>query len=171
MLSRPALGKTKKNYANFAEQEHGTVRKVHKGCVPLSAMKTLETQLQKRGITKTNPVNLASPLWFIAETERNVFLWRNGFSLADADNFEFWVDVEALVNKRLRAQQQADADNPFHNGFWSTESIDGENLREERAYFEQIVDAVVKIEAHLLALSLAALGDQNEKPVVVIPKI
>jgi hypothetical protein len=54
-----------------------------------------------------------APLWFLVETERNVFLWRNGLSVCDADDYEFWIDPARLVEKRLLQLENPDIGNPF----------------------------------------------------------
>ena len=82
------------------------------GCVLLGVLKSVEQELSSRerlGIAQAN----ATPLWFLAETERNIYLWRRGFSIADHEFFSFWIDIHALITKRKRQLRQTRGTNPF----------------------------------------------------------
>ena len=95
-----------------------------KGAILADVLKTLEVQFQRRGMlpsgTESGPGMAFHPLWFVAETERNVFLWRQGCSLIQQDEFEFWIDIEALISKRLNQLDSADPENPFLNPLLDT---------------------------------------------------
>ena len=83
-----------------------------------SSLKTLELRLQQRGFLKPPRAEFFTPLWFLSETERNIFLWRRGESLIEQDNYEFWVDIRALIDKRIRQLESANPDNPLTNSIW-----------------------------------------------------
>jgi hypothetical protein len=59
-----------------------------------------------------------TPLWFLAETERNIFLWRQGKSLDDVEDYEFWVDIPSLITKRRVQLESPQGLNPFTNPNW-----------------------------------------------------
>src|SRR5438045_1804769 len=66
----------------------------------LENLKCVEESLTKRGLL---PSSISLPLWFLAETERNVFLWKHGLSLVNVEEFVFWIDVASLVDKRSQS--------------------------------------------------------------------
>jgi len=128
-------------------------------------LKTLEQELQSRGLLPTPDLDSFHPLWFLAETERNIFLWRNGFSLIQQDEFEFWVDLEALIQKRLAQLTQPDTANPFINPLWELSSSDADLIEREKEYLAHFIDALRKITAHAEALSkVASLIKEQVEP-------
>ena len=125
--------------------------------VLLDVLKVLEPELQKRGILKIPPGGGFHPVWFLAETERNIFLWRTGCSLIEQDEFEFWIDVRGLVEKRLKSIETADEENPFKNPLWGSSQGQSTELRaDETRYLESFLDILASIEAHATALCLVA---------------
>lgn len=84
------------------------------GCVLLGMLKAVEVELTKRELLDA-PSMQATPLWFIAETERNVFLWRDGKSIGDHSSYSFWIDIKALINKRRLHLSRSKGFNPFIN--------------------------------------------------------
>lgn len=142
-------------------------------------LKTLETRLQLKGLLDSVRCSAFNPVWFLVETERNVFLWRCGYSLSQQSDFEFWVDVPRLIRKRLVQLEASDATNPFVNPLWEQEH--GQNsrnltktLEQETAYLRSFLEAAAKIMLHAHALSqVASLLAQElngcEKPRVLLP--
>jgi len=82
------------------------------GCVLLGMLKAVEVELLKRDMLGPDAPQ-ATPLWFIAETERNVFLWRNGKSIGDYGRYSFWIDLKALIQKRRVQLSRNKGFNPF----------------------------------------------------------
>ncbi|MFN4895998.1 MAG: hypothetical protein ACK5GN_08435 [Pseudomonadota bacterium] len=124
---------------NTAMQEvHSQVRKndhsLPEGAILLGVLKAIEKELQRRGLLGAAAEH-AMPLWFLAETERNVFLWRNGKSIGDYHEFNFWVDVPALITKRRRHLSRCNGFNPFVCASPSETGVEHE-LR----YLDQIED-------------------------------
>ncbi len=115
-------------------------------------LKTLEIQLQERGLLPSNKSSAFYPVWFLAETERNIFLWRHGCSLIEQDEFEFWIDVRELVAKRLRSLEKFDPENPFLNPLWGAQSSSSDTLEQERSYLKQFQSVIGSIEEHATAL-------------------
>lgn len=155
-----------------------SVQDLPQNAILLDSLKTLELQLQRRGIIglELGDVHFAQPIWFSAETERNIFLWRSGLSLADVENFEFWIDVEKLVEKRLTLLEGSTADNPFVNPLWGSNSVDPSTAKKEAEYLRSFMAVLSSIEAHANALSKvtsAILRDtyteQKEKQIILIP--
>jgi len=89
-------------------------RPISSNAILLGVLKSIEKELRARGFLG-NSFQEAMPLWFLAETERNIFLWRSCLSIDDANEFSFWVDVPALIAKRRRHLSRCDGFNPFVN--------------------------------------------------------
>lgn len=142
----------------------------------LDALKTIEEQLQRRGMLPITYLHTFNPLWFQAETERNVFLWRSGYSLADEDEFEFWIDPQALLEKRLSLLNESDPKNPFVNPLWGLAPLDPESVRQEVDYLETLRSHLARIIGHASALSelgseLIQERDGFVRQTVVLPAI
>ena len=88
-----------------------------KGCVLLGVLKSIENELRKREMLGISG-QPTTPLWFLAETERNIFLWRSGKSLDDQRNYSFWINVPALIKKRRHQLKKPQGLNPFTNPLW-----------------------------------------------------
>lgn len=140
-------------------------------------LKTFEMQLIQKGILTSPPPGVSNPIWFLAEVEQNIFLWRSGYSIGDRDNFEFWIDIPALIKKRLNQLNNRDYENPFTNPLWGIDGTSDDNeehceLRKnmggkEDKYLRDFLGAFTKIEAHAHALSYAGievLKELGEKP-------
>ncbi len=109
------------------------------GRLLLGILKSIENELRKRemlGFQGTPP----TPLWFLAETERNVFLWRTGQSLDDAKKYSFWVDVTALIEKRREQLKNPQDSNPFINPVWGSGPLDAKLVDGERDYLDLLED-------------------------------
>jgi hypothetical protein len=89
-------------------------RPISSNAILLGVLKSIEKELRARGFLGDS-FQEAMPLWFLAETERNIFLWRSCLSIDDANEFSFWVDVPALIAKRRRHLSRCDGFNPFVN--------------------------------------------------------
>ena len=114
-------------------------------------LKALENRLQQKGLLALSPQ--FHPLWFSAETERNIFLWRRGLSLIHLDQFEFWIDVPRLVAKRLQQMENAENDNPFSNAMWSEQISSPEAQDAERSYLTTLLELLSETAGHVHALS------------------
>ena len=157
------------------QKETITPQTMPSGAVHLDLVRVLETELQTRQLIDRNTATL-SPLWFLAETERNVFLWRKGYSLAQVDDFDFWIDLPSLINKRLTQLSNYDEQNPFMNPLWGGSISDPDTVRREEQYLRSILSLIEEIKTHLEALSLAAGEVQRElepdvayREVIVLP--
>jgi hypothetical protein len=146
----------------------------------LGVLKSLEQELHRRRRLQTLAHNgQCSPLWFIAETERNVFLWRRGYSLHDEANFEFWVRPEQLVEKHLRLMNRQDGLNPFINPMWGMTETTSGDLQPQIDYLDELLDQLSMVAAHASALSHASTrvlmelrGESEQhcsREVVIIP--
>lgn len=155
MVSRSAVDTPRAQLHTFVHSGDESVHDLVRNAVLIDALKALESELQsKEMLPAPNDAEL-HPLWFVAETERNVFLWRNGYSLAQADEFEFWIDWRALIEKRLAQIELQDPQNPFVNPLWSV--VGGAPDPEvERAYLEQLSTLLEELDVHLQGLSRAA---------------
>ena len=136
--------------------QHSEVSPAQKsnGTVLAENLRTLETEFERRGFLKRSPEDLFNPLWYLAETERSIFLWKRGCSVIEQDDFEFWINVPALIRKRLAQLANYDAQNPFLNPLWGVvTSSDSINSERERQYLESFLDAIHRIHLQLSALS------------------
>jgi hypothetical protein len=136
----------------------------------LSVLKTIEKELRLRGFLG-NGVEQAMPLWFLAETERNVFLWRKGLSIDDAHEFEFWVDVPSLIEKRRKHLERCDGFNPFIN-----ESPAETGAEQELRYLDIIEELGESVIDNAAVISRASQALQHEldpgaaqRAIVVLP--
>lgn len=152
-----------------------SAQKIPQGVVLLHVLKTLETEMGRKGLLGEDSRS-PNPLWFLAETERNVFLWRRGCSLSEENEFEFWVDIPALIKKRLTQLSQYDTGNPFMNPDWGAEIPATKSAAKEERYLNSLFALLTEVRLHLEALSL--LGSSvarelipgfTEREVVVLP--
>ena len=81
-------------------------QKLPKGCVLLGVLKSVENELRKRDLLGSEG-EPTTPLWFLAETERNIYLWRSGKSIDDQRDFSFWVDIPALRSEEHTSELQS----------------------------------------------------------------
>jgi len=111
------------------------------GCVLLGILKSIESELRKREhlwSAGTPP----TPLWFIAETERNIFLWRTNQSLDDARKYSFWVNIRELITKRREQLSRPQDSNPFTNPLWGSGPLDPSLVERERDYLDALEDLI-----------------------------
>lgn len=147
-----------------------------KAAVLADVLRTVETQLASRGFLREQRQGCFNPIWYLAETERNVFLWKRGCSVVQQDEFEFWIDIHALIEKRLRQLDSFDSQNPFLNPLWGVATADKDSAEYERQYLLSFAEAMRQIESHLHALSrLGSLllseleGESEGRERVVLP--
>lgn len=162
------------------QNDYKSVHDLPNGVILLDSVKTLEIDLQKRSLLKgqgTAKVDSSQihPLWFLAETERNIFLWRAGFSLEDVDQFEFWVDVNQLIEKRLKQIENFDPENPFFNTLWGFASGSKESVAEESEYLKTFRELLNSIITHASALSAVTsliskeIFNQSDRKMIILP--
>ena len=146
------------------------------GSVLLGVLKTVETELRKRELlgSATQP---STPLWFLAETERNVFLWRSGKSLDDQRDYSFWVNTSALIAKRREQLRNPTGLNPFINPLWGSAPLDKDLIQHEFDYLDCVEELALTVFKHAEALSHASetirseleRADISERVCVVLP--
>ena len=144
-----------------APATHGLVQSVPPGAVLMRVLKTVENELRRRKMIG-NCHETVTPLWFLAETERNIFLWRQGKSLDDMNEFEFWIDLPKLLSKRRAQLENPQGLNPFTNPHWGNSPLDTRTVQQERDYLDDIEDLAECIIPHAEALSKASLAVQAE---------
>lgn len=138
------------------------------GTMLLETLRAFERHCTERGLLPLS--QWTSPLWFIAETERNVFLWRRGCSLIQEAEFEFWFDVPQLIEKRRWQLESFDGSNPF--------GVSREGQDHERQYLEQLAQLIHQACDHMHALSYcfaelaraAESGIYESREVVLLPR-
>ena len=134
---------------------HKIVQPSGSGVVLLGILKSVERELLFREFVG-NPQQEATPLWFIAETERNVFLWRSGKSLDDRSQFVFWVDIRALIAKRRSQLHRSKGFNPFIHSMLGAGNNDEQGAQIEKQYLDRIEDMIDTIFVHAETLSHAS---------------
>lgn len=146
---------------------------VHRPSLPassltLEALRVLEQELQRREYITLEGFY---PLWFHAETERNIFLWRRGCSLIHLDEFSFWIDVPRLIAKRMEQLDTMGGDNPLLNPLWGEVEISDRARDREREYLKDLTSSIEDILHHAHALNYASLEvfDEGEREVVLLP--
>ena len=120
--------------------------------VTIDVLRMMELHLQRRGLIPAAVGTNFRYLWFIAETERNIFLWRNSLSIEDARRFEFWVSVPDLIKKRLAKLDIGGDENPFVNPLWGTTHGPG-NSETEKHYLEIFLEIYERSSRHAHAIS------------------
>lgn len=167
----------KKMFKNVQPSET-FVHPVPQGCLLLDILKTMELQFQRKGYLPEATSGSFHPLWFVATSERNNFLWRNGYSLNEVNTFEFWVDPEALANKRMYQLELLSEGFSFANPTWGLACPSGENIKKELDYLQTFLSVTAKIQRHVYALSRAGLLLQAEinpeddpREIVVLPLV
>ena len=178
MINQAKLAQNKALLHIFEQNIAHNVRELPSSAILLDSLKTLEIQLQHRDLlSQRDKAHSNQPIWFLAETERNIFLWRAGLSLADAKHFEFWVDIEELIKKRLNQLEQAGPDNPFLNPLWGSMVFDSQIAQNESEYLECFLNILNSIQNHANALSQVVSelmqeidGKTNEKRIILLPR-
>jgi hypothetical protein len=140
---------------NTTQELHSDAQALPKGSVLLGVLKSVESELTKRELLGLKRHN-AIPLWFLAETERNIFLWRNGKSLDDQRDYTFWIDVGALITKRREQLKKPHGFNPFINPLGGSLPMDARSIEEEVEYLETFEDLSETILRQAEALSHAS---------------
>ena len=136
---------------NVVPEQHKNAREVTKGAVLPTILKRLEDEFVKRGMVQRPASAAFYPLWFLAETEKNVFLWRHQLSLGDAQRFEFWVDPFALIEKRRSQIMRGGEQTSFGITDASTKIVS-----DEFEYLAELEHHLRKIFSHAEAFSAAA---------------
>ena len=161
---------------NSVQESYSSVSELPEGLLLLDSLKTLETDLQRRNLLDQPSTKQIHSLWFLSETERNIFLWRNGFSLIDLEKFEFWVDINNLIEKRINQINNFDPDNPFFNSLWGFANSSKDFLEQELRYIHSFTDLMKAIINHASALSTVtslihrelSIGDYQRK-IIILP--
>lgn len=157
-----------------AQELRGESTNVSTGCVLLGILKSIENELRKRHHLWTSGTP-PTPLWFIAETERNVFLWRTSQSLDDARKYSFWVDIRGLISKRREQLSRPQDSNPFTNPLWGSGTLDPSLVDRERDYLDALEDLIPNAFRRAETLSRASeslrleIAPEATRTVVIIP--
>lgn len=139
--------------------EHADTKNEHLH-IPISSLKCLEEELIKKELLS---LRSPFPLWFLAETERNIYLWKNGQSIIDKEKYDFVVDPLKLAEKRIHKLKLSvrDEENPFFDG------------EQELQYLEEFVRQYKLLSLHIETF-LCALNDvlptQAAPSMVALPR-
>lgn len=127
--------------------------KIPQDGVLLTLFRTFENRLIARHLLPDPQSSGFNPIWFLGETERNIFLWRNKKSIKDADGYAFWLDVRKLISKRLSQLENSNPENPFLNPLWGSPSGTLDNCPNEKSYLSEFLKLYGPAEPHLAAIS------------------
>jgi hypothetical protein len=180
MVSSEELIKIVKELYKNEQPSAREVPKIPHDGVLLNLFRTFESRLIEKCLLPCPQSLGLNPLWFLGETERNVFLWRNKKSIKDAEEYSFWLDVKKLISKRLAQLEASDPENPFLNPLWGSTSHNTDNHNSERRYLTELLKLYIPAEAHLAAISavqalVSTISDPHGEPrfnptkVVLIP--
>jgi hypothetical protein len=151
-----ALAHIRKNRTAHTTQKLRTnPEQIPSGSVLLGVLKTVETELRKRDLLGSGD-QACTPLWFLAETERNVFLWRSGKGLDDQRDYSFWVNILELISKRREQLRNPVGLNPFINPLWGSAPLNDQLVQNEFDYLECIEELAATVFKHAEALSHAS---------------
>lgn len=140
---------------NMRGAERKNVQSLGSGVILLGILKSVEQELRSRQLVG-DPTQDATPLWFIAETERNVYLWRNGKSLDERAQYTFWIDIRALIAKRREQLRRSRGFNPFINSMTTLGTNESPGVHAEQQYLDCLEDLASSIFKHAEALSHAS---------------
>lgn len=153
-------------------QARKKVRTPPAGTMLFEILKPIEQELSSRELLGV-PHSHIAPLWFIAETERNIFLWRKGQSIADHYRYSFWIDLHALIAKRKAQLRRNRGCNPFVG---SGSSEPHYAVSQEYEYLELFEGAAQSIIRYASAVSLASCDildamspDKSQREIVILP--
>ncbi len=124
-------------------------------------LKPLEQKLQKRPQMLRFATKSVYPLWFLSETERNVFLWRNNHSLREQEAFQFWISIDHLIERRIHQLQRFTEENLFLSPELTGHTRDFQRAQIE--YLEAFSHEFKKIRPHAHALSVVGATLENEQ--------
>ncbi len=174
MVMRPAQAPSPHT---FAQSVHVPEQSLPRNAVQLSVLKPLEELLRSRGLLPAPIAHRVHPLWFLAETARNVFLWRAGLSLLDQDRFDFWVDPTALAKQQIERIARATEASPFDTPRWGLEDAACAPQRDQERYFNTFLELLHRVEDHAHALGRIAglvckeMGQEDARIRVLLPVI
>jgi hypothetical protein len=131
------------------------------GSVLLGVLKTVETELRKRDLLGSSD-HPCTPFWFLAETERNVFLWRSGKGLDDQRDYSFWVNISGLLKKRRDQLRNPAGLNPFINPLWGSAPLHQGLIQNEFDYLDCLEELAATVFKHAEALSHASETIRSE---------
>ncbi len=126
-------------------------------CLLLAAVSKIEGALAD----KLPKLESQGGIWFLAETERDIFLWRHGLSIKERIQFEFWIDIARLVDKRLTQLTLMGLDNPFFGGCDEREYL--------LAFLREFSRIAKYIHALNQAISVVTAEKYQEKPIILLP--
>jgi hypothetical protein len=105
MTTPSALARIRTSLFKSAHSKHHCLVSSNEAVIPstaltVGAIKKIECAYWHKKVLG-DPGGRHLPLWFIAETERNISLWKMGLSLDDIQHIEIWVDLPVLIEKRI----------------------------------------------------------------------
>jgi hypothetical protein len=140
---------------------HKNVQSADSGIILLGILKSVEQELRGRQLIG-DPSQDATPLWFIAETERNVYLWRNGKSIDERSQYTFWIDIRALIEKRREQLRRSRGFNPFINSMSTVGTNSSLGVQAENQYLDCLEDLASSVFRHAEVLSHASESVREE---------
>ena len=151
-----------------------TPQKLSQNCIPLALLQQTENELCRRRIVRHSNI---FPLWHYGEQIRNVLLWRNGLSIADAFDLETVVDTKGLITKALSwagyddtsvGEGHSGSNNFLEELGLGSTSHEQQNL--QIRYFAEVSEYLKILTPHIHALWLGVdLVTSSKKPLLVIP--
>ena len=165
------------NYRENAKYKNVPKTNFSEQSCSLNIFKKFEEEVRGKSLLGNNHI---FPVWFHAETEVNIFLWRNGFSLEDKKEFDFWLNPTEMI-KKLKNKNFINAKTEnilFNFNFLELEQLDQSennqsiNKCEEIEYYENFLNILKITLEHIHALSIIQRdvgAGLNTNEVVVIP--
>lgn len=159
MVRRHTLAEANQKPHKIEHQEDILAQIQRSNAILISTIKTLETQFQQRGLL-TGFDGSFYPVWFLSEQERNVFLWRKGCSIIEASDYEFWIDLNGLIEKRKNQLKTSSIGNPFitpdcMSNYGDDEMTYSTSKDKELFYLSTFQELFKKIDEYASAFSIA----------------
>lgn len=158
------------------QNDAGGVHTLPTSALLVDIIRPIENRLEHRGLLQPPTHFAVNPFWFLAETECDVYLWQHGHSLNERPSFEFWIDCEGLVAKRIGQLRNAASNQCVVNSVWSMPSANSEAIEAEINYLKAFIDLLNQIASHAAALGhvssiiASELGrSQKDRTIIILP--
>ena len=138
--------------SQFLSKSEQVCTNTNANVVAADIIRTAEMRMQQKGMLPGGQTLSHNPFWFLVETEKNVFLWRSGCSLVDKDKYDFWVDINSLLDKRIDQLERQNGSDPISTEFDAFD-LNVDPLKAEKEYLEILRETIMPILNHLSALS------------------
>jgi hypothetical protein len=157
MVSTVEHGTISSTPFTFVDSEQFLTQMLSFSAVTIADFATFDRRLIERRLVPYTKV--FSPLWVLAEGERNLYLWRAGISLSQLDRYRFLLSPRDLIRKRSAHLQKHLELLPSEEN----DSLQSSVIMQELKYLDACDDLLKVMQYQLVALSAIGLALEREK--------